>query len=92
MRYAFIALAAALGFAPAPALAYENFIPLGHNYSPEQSELPAINSEQDRVNAQVDIYESEIYNRQRTAKTFSSQLDRFSNDQELRGSGEFIDY
>lgn len=92
MRYAFITLTAALVLAPAPASAYENFIPLGHNYSPEQSQLPAINSEQDRVNAQVDIYESEIYNRQRSAKTFSSQLDRFSNDQELRGSGEFIDY
>jgi hypothetical protein len=92
MRYALITLTAALAFAPGPALAYENFIPLGQNYSPEQSELPPINSEQDRINSQVDIFESEIYNRQRTAKEFSSQLQRFTNDQELRGSSDFIDY
>ncbi len=92
MRYALIALTAALAFAPLPALAYENFIPLGQNYSPEQSELPPINSEQARINSQLDIFESEIYNRQRSAKEFSSQLQRFSNDQELRGSSDFIDY
>ena len=92
MRYALIALTAALAFAPVPALAYENFIPLGQNYSPEQSELPPINSEQARINSQLDIFESEIYNRQRSAKEFSSQLQRFSNDQELRGSSDFIDY
>ena len=54
--------------------------------------LPKFNSEQDRLNSQVDIYETEIYIRQRTAKRFSSRLDRFSYDQELKGGNEFIDY
>ena len=49
-------------------------------------ELPAFNSEQDRLNSQVDIYESEIYTRLRRAKMFSSQLDHFSNDQELQAA------
>lgn len=92
MRFSFVILVAAFAFAPAPAMAYENYIPLGHSYSPEDSQLPEFNSEQDKLNSQVDIYESEIYNRQRRAKVFSSQLDRFKNDQEISGSSEFIDY
>ena len=73
-------------------MAYENFIPLGHNYSPDDSELPAFDSNQDRLNAQVDIFEAEIYTRQRAAKSFSSKLDQFANDQELKGGSDFIDY
>ena len=92
MRLSIAVLAAAMALTPAPALAYENFIPLGHSYSPDDSVLPEFNSDQDRLNSQVDIYESEIYNRQRRAKVFSSQLDRFNNDQEISGSSEFIDY
>jgi hypothetical protein len=84
--------AAVLAAQALPSAAYENFIPLGHSYSPDSPELPAFNSEEDRINSQADIYESEIYTRQRTAKTFSSQLDRFSNDQEISGGSEFIDY
>ena len=92
MRLALTILAATLALAPAPAFAYENFIPLGHNYAPDDPELPTLNSEQDRLNSQVDIYESEIYNRQRRAKIFSSQLDRFKSEQEYNGSSDFIDY
>ena len=92
MRVASWFLVALVALAPAPAYAFENFIPLGNNYSPDDETLPAFNSEQDRLNSQVDIYETEIYTRQRTAKRFSSRLDRFSNDQELKGGNEFIDY
>lgn len=92
MRFFAILLAATALSQAAPALAYENFIPMGHNYSPDDPELPAFNSEQDRVNAQVDIYETEIYGRQRRAKIFSSNLDHFGNDQEISGSSDFIDY
>ncbi|HRX37093.1 MAG TPA: hypothetical protein P5337_11905 [Aestuariivirga sp.] len=92
MRIAIAAFALCLGIAAQPALAYENFIPLGHNYSPDDPELPALNSQQDRVNSQVDIYEAEIYTRQRRNKVFNSQLNQFSNDQEYRGYKEFIDY
>jgi hypothetical protein len=92
MRLTVVAvLAIVLGAAPAGA--FENFIPLGNNYSPDDPRLPPLNSEQDRINAQVDIYESEIYNRQRIAKSFSSQVDRFRYDQELNTRNrDFIDY
>lgn len=87
-----LGLLAAVTLWVSPALAYENFIPLGQNYSPDNQELPELNTEQYRLNSQVDIYEAENYVRQRTAKSFSSQLERFSNDQQYQGSSEFIDY
>ena len=90
MRIAIITLSALL--ASAPAMAFENFIPLGHNYSPDDQTMPEFNSDADRLNSQVDIYETEIYTRQRRAKQFSSNLDQFSNNQELKGASDFIDY
>lgn len=92
MRILFAAVVASLAFAPVPAFAYENFIPLGHNYSPDDSELPAFNSEQDRLNSQVDIFEADIWTRQRAAKSFSSRVDQFRNSQELSRNSDFIDY
>jgi hypothetical protein len=92
MRIAIATFALCLGLAAGPAVAYENFIPLGHNYSPDDPRMPAFNSDQDKLNAQVDIYESEIYNRQRRNKIFNSQVNRFSNDQQYRAGSDFIDY
>lgn len=92
MARSYLLAAAMLLFSPQMASAYENFIPLGHNYSPDQPQLPSLNSEQDQINAQVDIYESENYTRQRGAKVFSSDLNRFSSEQELGASDDFIDY
>lgn len=92
MRLTLSIAAALLIVTAAPAMAYENFIPLGHNYSPDQSELPRLNSEQDKINAQTDIYEAEIYNRQRRAKEFNTQVQQFRTQQEYTGSSDFIDY
>ena len=92
MRISIVVTAAALMFAAAPAHAYENFIPLGHNYAPGENELPRLDSDQDRVNSQVDIYESEIYNRQRDLKEFSTQMNSYSAGQTPSGSSDFIDY
>lgn len=92
MRIVTFALASLVGLSAVPAFAYENFIPLGHNYAPDDPELPAFNSDQDRLNSRVDIIETENWVRQRNAKAFRSQMDRFSNEQELRGGDDFIDY
>ncbi len=92
MRLFIAAAALVLALPAVPVSAYENFIPLGHAYSPDDPQLPAFNSAQDQINSRVDIYESEIYVRQRTAKEFNSQLTQFSNDQELKGGRDFIDY
>lgn len=92
MRLAAAVFAVVCALWPAQALAYENFIPLGHNYSPDDPTLPTLNSDRDRINAQVDIFEAEIYTKQRRAKAFQSHLDQFYYNQELSGGSTFIDY
>ncbi len=92
MRIGFALLLCAGALWPVEANAYENFIPLGHNYSPDDSVLPELNSAQDQINAQVDIFEADVYTRGRRAKEFRSHLDQFSNSQELKGASDFIDY
>ncbi len=77
---------------PASAMAYENFIPLGHNYSPDDQTLPEINSRQDRINLQTDIYETEIYVEQRSQRADTSFLNRFISSQETSGADYSIDY
>ena len=92
MRIGAVLLLFACALWPVRAGAYENFIPLGHSYAPGDSVLPPLNSRQDRINAQVDIFESDVYTRAREAKEFRSRLDQFSNNQELKGASTFIDY
>lgn len=74
MRFMILGCAAALALSAVPASAYENFIPLGQNYAPGDDQLPPIGSDQDRINAQLDIYETENYNRALREKQFDSRL------------------
>jgi hypothetical protein len=64
-----LALATAAGAA-------ENFVPLGLGYSPERQELPPLNSALDALNAQTDIYESEIDRIQRQRALQATELAR----------------
>jgi hypothetical protein len=62
-----------VGFAVATGLlwfatigqAAENFVPMGLGYSPERQQLPPLNSPLDELNAQTDVFESEINRIQR---------------------------
>lgn len=92
MRLTLLAVVATLALASSQAHAYENFIPMGQSYAPGENELPRLDSEQDRLNSQVDIYESEIYNRQRDLKEFSTQMNSYSLGRTPSGSSDFIDY
>ncbi len=74
MRFMILGCAAALALSAVPASAYENFIPLGQNYAPGDDQVPPIGSDQDRINAQLDIYETENYNRALREKQFDSRL------------------
>jgi hypothetical protein len=58
------------------AEAAENFVPLGLGYSPERQELPPLNSALDALNAQTDIYESEIDRIQRQRAIQATELAR----------------
>jgi hypothetical protein len=56
--------------------AAENFVPLGLGYSPERQELPPLNSALDALNAQTDVYESEIDRIQRQRAIQATELAR----------------
>jgi hypothetical protein len=90
-----IRLCAAAGFvvfAAAPAMAYENFIPLGTGYSTEVQSVPEFDSTRGRVNQEADIIESEIYRLKRQDVQRDSHINRFFSDPEVRGGDESIDY
>lgn len=54
----------------------EKFVPQGHTYSPDKDRLPLLNSYQDRINSQADIYESEIYRVQRERAIQDAEIQR----------------
>jgi hypothetical protein len=64
-----LALATAAGAA-------ENFVPLGLGYSPDRQQLPPLNSALDALNAQTDVYESEINRIQRQRAIQATELAR----------------
>jgi hypothetical protein len=64
-----------LALAPVAGAA-ENFVPLGLGYSPERQELPPLNSALDVLNAQTDVYESEIDRIQRQRAIQATELAR----------------
>lgn len=90
MRLAIALVISAL--AVAPAAAYENFIPLGHNYSPEEQVLPEFSGTKDQINTQTDVYETEVYVGERFQAEQDSHMKRFLNNQELEGGDYSIDY
>jgi hypothetical protein len=91
MRHYLFAAGLALALA-APAGAFENFIPLGTGYSTEVGSLPPFDSYEGQIAQQTDIYESEIYGKQRRAKEFESRLRQFSSENDYTGAGAYIDY
>ena len=82
---------AVLSLSTLPAMAVENFIPLGQNYAPGENEVPPIGSEQDRINAQLDIYETENYGRDLREKRFDTRLNHFQTEPRTIGD-DFLDY
>jgi hypothetical protein len=91
MRRIILSLAFA-GALLAPAFAAENFIPGGHTYSPDNKPLPPLNSEQDNINLNADIIQSEINRQQRERKLIDSQFERFISEQELKGGDYTPEY
>jgi hypothetical protein len=82
---------AVLALSSAPVLAMENFIPLGQNYAPGENDIPPIGSEQDRINAQLDIYQTENHVRDLSEKRFDTRLNHFQTEPRNIGD-DFLDY
>ncbi len=83
---------AALVAIASPAAAYENFIPLGHSYSPDDETLPPLNSDQDQLNSEVDVEEAATWVRDRSERIFNSRIEQLVSDQKQRTPSDFIDY
>lgn len=82
---------AVLALSSAPVVAMENFIPLGQNYAPGDDQIPPIGSEHDRINAQLDIYQTENYVRDLREKRFDTRLNHYQTEPRNIGD-EFLDY
>ena len=81
MRYSLLAATAALALSALPAMADQNFIPMGQDYGLGNDAAPPLDSEQSKFNAQVDIYQSEVYNRNLSQKQFDSRLYNLETEQ-----------
>lgn len=72
-------LAGLAGLLAGPLGAAENFVPMGLGYSPERQELPPLNSPLDELNAQADVYESEINRIQRERAIQATEFSRIQD-------------
>ena len=88
MRYTLIAAAAVLALSSLPSLADENFIPMGQDYALGQDAAPPLDSKQSQFNAQVDIYQSEVYNRNLDKKQFDSNIFNLTQEQTPDNMGD----
>ncbi|MEI8180451.1 hypothetical protein [Aestuariivirga sp.] len=88
MRYSLLAASALLAVSSLPALADQNFIPMGQDYGLGQDAAPPLDSEQSKFNAQVDIYQSEVYNRNLEKKQFDSNIFNLTNEQNPGNPGD----
>jgi hypothetical protein len=86
------ALIFCLGIIATASQAAENFIPRGHSFQPGDSTLPPLNSDQDRIDLQTDLYEAELYVKQRRQKVFESRLNRFQFEQEFNSLNDNPEY
>ena len=78
--------------APAPVLAFEEFIPSGTGYSASVDSLPDFASPEGQIIQQADIYETEIYKRGRKRVEDDSRFRQFFSDSESTGVNGHLDY
>ena len=74
-----LALLAGLLAGVTTAMAAEKFVPYGHSYAPGSGPIPSLNSPQDKINGRADVYQTEIWQKQREMKLFDSEMERFIN-------------
>ena len=76
----------------APSFAYEKYIPLGAGYATGKNVLPDLNSEEQALTAQTDIYESELYRKQLEQRRNQSYISHFSTNADSTASDYNLDY
>jgi hypothetical protein len=53
----------------------DRFVPKGHSYDSSNRGLPTLNSYEDQTNNRADVYETEIYKKQRDRAFWDSWVD-----------------
>lgn len=81
MRHVVLMAVSALALLSVPAFADQNFLPGGRDYGLGSDPLPPLNSAQDQFDEQVDIYQSEVYNRNLGKKQFDSRIENLMDEQ-----------
>mgnify|MGYP006283006651 CR=1 FL=1 len=81
MRHVVMMAVAALALSSGAVLADQNYIPGSRDYGLGSDPLPPLNSAQDQFNEQVDIYQSEVYNRNLSKKKFDSNIENLMDEQ-----------
>jgi hypothetical protein len=81
MRHYVVAASVALALVSVPAAADQNFIPSGRDYGLGSDPLPPLNSPEAEFDAQVDVYQSEVYNRNLEKKQFDSRIENLMDQQ-----------
>lgn len=82
MRITILTAVVALALSSFAAVAAENFIPMGQDYGLGNDRLPPLDSSKEQFNAQSDVYQSEVYNRELQQKQFDSRIFNLINEQE----------
>lgn len=57
----------------------KTFAPSGHTYAPNDQRIPHPNSRRSRLQADADVYETEIYRRQLEQSKFQERFQRFND-------------
>lgn len=57
----------------------KTFAPSGHSYAPNDQRVPHPNSRRSRLQADADVYETEIYRRQLEQSKFQERFKRFND-------------
>lgn len=93
MRFVFVLIVGTVSFGlSVPAFAYENYIPLGAGYATGNNVLPDLNSDEQALTVQTDIYESELYRKQLEQRRSESFLNGFGANSDTSSSDNTIDY
>ena len=88
----FVVAVVLVGAVVSPALAYENFIPLGTGYSADVDSLPGLESDVSGAISKADVYETELYFKARKAAEDESYFRRFQSNTEFDGGDSSLDY
>ncbi|MCH9663849.1 MAG: hypothetical protein K0U66_09385 [Gammaproteobacteria bacterium] len=80
------------GVSGSGAQAEQNYVPSGHAYGPNFERLPPLNSRQDKIHAQADVYEAEIRRRKVERRIQQERLRQHYDLDLIKPGRSYFDY